>query len=135
MKRSPDVPKAISLSRNAYDTYISTISIKISSSRFLIKNYYSCIIEYVQAILAMDGIALRSKDHHIEMIEYLKEQHILDEYQITILDNLRRIRNDIQYYGTKSDEDVNGFYELNKENILKIIKRLQERIDFLNKQE
>ncbi|MEK6960752.1 MAG: hypothetical protein AABX47_06260 [Nanoarchaeota archaeon] len=127
MNRTPDLAKARSLSKNALDSFLSTRDSGSGSARFLIKNYYSCVIEYCQAILAAEGIVLHGRDHHKEMIDMLGEMGILDQYLMSVLDNLRRIRNDIQYYGTKSDLDIQAFYDLNKGNIQAIILRLQER--------
>jgi len=49
----------------------------------------------------------------------------LTAYDFSLLDNLRRIRNDIQYYGTKSENDINDFYEHNKNAIPLAIEELR----------
>ncbi len=127
--RMPDMPKARALCRNAGDALEATLHSNSESSRFLIDNFYSCAIKYAISLLAAEGVVIRGKDHHKIAIATLQQQGKLSMFEATLFDNLRKIRNDIQYYGTKSEEDINDFYELNKENIIHLVTKMKQKTE------
>lgn len=85
----------------------------------LIEEYYEVIKEMLTAIMYIDGYKTLS---HKKLIEYFSNKYsLLDEPQVKLIDNLRRLRNDVVYYGKKISESFLINY---KEDILKIINRL-----------
>ena len=128
MKLTGDRHRASALKRNADDILASTQQSSSSSTRFLIMNYYTTIIDYLQALTYLEGYKPKSQDHHKERIEFLKTQTGWNIHEITLLDNIRKIRNDIQYYGTKSDRDIDDFFEMNKESIIASVEKLKNNV-------
>ena len=124
MNKTPDLNKATSLFANGEDIFSSTKKSN-GSPRFMVLNYYCAALEYIQSIIAAEGIQILGKDHHKEAICSIASFIPLTAYDFSLLDNLRRIRNDIQYYGTKSENDINDFYEHNKNAIPLAIEELR----------
>lgn len=90
---------------------------------FCINNEYDIIHALCIAIMSYDGEKLtRSKDHHKDLLT-----HICAKYKTTLisgdshlLDELRKTRNDINYYGQKNKEVLADFYARNKQNVNRI---------------
>lgn len=122
---TPDIQRARSLHRNAVSV-LADIPLK-AGARFLILNYYNVILDLLMAILSKDGKKIIGKDHHIESIDYLRQKSF-SEKDITLLHNLRIIRNDLQYYGTKSESDITDFFSFNKDEIQKCIEKLDRLV-------
>jgi len=96
------------------------IDIKIENKVYkIIEQYYEIIKELITAIMYTDGFKTLS---HKSLITYLKDNYNgFSTEEIILIDEIRRLRNDIVYYGRKIDK----FFLLNKENnIKKIIKEL-----------
>jgi len=88
--------------------------------QLLIESYYEAIKELISSLLAIHGY--KSYSHEC-LISFLQEYYpdFLDEYQLRFLDNMRKLRSDIQYRG----RDVADDYLLrNNSTIDKIIKVL-----------
>jgi len=91
----------------------------------IVEQYYEVIKELITAIMYSEGFKTLS---HIALIEYLKENHSkpFNGEEFITLDEIRRLRNDILYYGKKVDD----IYLKNKEEKLKaIINKLFEISD------
>ena len=90
----------------------------------VIENYYEIIKESLTALMALDGY--KSLSHEI-LISYLKRFHKeFLEHEIVFIDEMRKLRNKINYDGFKVRPQ---YYEINKENILKIIEKLDKILE------
>ncbi len=112
--QSPDLYRARSLYKNGVST-IEDIP-RTARARFRMLNYYSAILDLALSIMAIDGRKVVGADHHKEAIDYLSAKGFTAQ-EISLLQNLRFIRNDIQYYGTKSEDELEGFFAFHKEAI------------------
>jgi len=127
MMRSSDLPKAEALLKNAIDTIEAIRTLDNKSPRFLLSNQYAAILELTQSILAASGISIRGQDHHKESIEELRRMGLINQRETAILDNLRKVRNDIQYYGTKSTQEIDEFYTTNRAEISGTTEKLKDK--------
>ncbi len=90
----------------------------------IIEEYYEIIKELLTAIMYLDGYKTLS---HMKLIEYLSSNYKqLNETEIKLIDNLRKFRIGIVYYGRRISED---FLENNEEEIRKIIKVLLKLVE------
>lgn len=92
---------------------------KESKTYKIIEEYYEIIKELITALMYLNGLKTLS---HQMLIVYLKENHEeFEEFEILLIDELRRLRNSIVYYGQKVEKD----FLINKEKeIVTIIKKL-----------
>lgn len=85
----------------------------------IIEEYYEIVKELATAIMYADGYKTLS---HKSLISYLEKNYKdFDRGEIFIIDELRRLRNNIVYYGQKVSEE---FLVNHKEKISKIINTL-----------
>ena len=73
---------------------------------------YDIIHKYADAIFARRGIKFRGDGAHHEIIEELATLQILTDTQLTLIKQMRTIRNRIQYEGYFVDEDLEFFIDL-----------------------
>lgn len=85
--------------------------------QLLLESYYEAIKELLCALLAIHGY--KSYSHEC-LISFMEEFYptALDDFQIHFLDNMRRLRSDIQYRGRDVADD---YLERNSSTIEKII--------------
>ena len=85
-----------------------------------VEEYYEIIKELITGIMYFDGFKTLS---HISLLEYIKEEYLeeITKQELNIIDILRKLRNDILYYGQKIDQSFLDNYE---ENIKQIINKL-----------
>ncbi len=120
-KISPDRQKALSLLKSAESFIRSIEPIKDSAEGpFLINVEYDILHSICGAILAADGEKIMGKDHHKLLISRICEKYQLSQLQTSLFDKVRRIRNDINYYGQQEKEVIEDFYQRNKEKIWKM---------------
>lgn len=94
---------------------------------FLLKGEYDILQALVEALLAADGEKVIDADYHKALIQKLAQKYItLSPAKIFIFDELRKIRNDINYYGQKDKKTLEDFYKRNKETIKDLRKMLFE---------
>lgn len=88
----------------------------------IIEEYYEIIKELITAL--MYSVGLRTLSHKA-LIRYLEENYEKEftKGEIILADELRKLRNDITYYGKRVSEE---FLINNEEKIKKIIKKLIE---------
>jgi len=85
----------------------------------IIEEYYEIIKELITAIMYSNGFKTLS---HKMLIVYLERtSKDFDKSEIILIDELRRLRNDIVYYGQKIEKE---FLINNKKEITFIIKKL-----------
>ena len=99
----------------------------LDPSRFtsiVVEDYYEIIKEYLTALMALDGC--KSLSHEV-LISYLKKfyKEFL-EHEIIFIDEMRKLRNKINYDGFRIKPQ---YWELNKDNILKIIGKLDKILE------
>lgn len=120
-KVSADKQKALSL-LNTAESFIRSIEpIKeTAEGKFLINVEYDILHSICGAILAIDGEKIVGKEHHKLLISRVCEKCDLSESQTNLFDKVRKIRNDINYYGQQDKSIIEDFYQRNKEKIWKI---------------
>ncbi len=90
-----------------------------------VEQYYEVIKELITALMYLDGFKTLS---HKALVLYLKRNYSrsFSEGEFILLDEIRRLRNDILYYGKKID----NIFLVNKESQLKaIISQLMMIVD------
>jgi len=87
----------------------------------IIEQYYEIIKELITALMYSRGFKTLS---HKSLIVYLENNfNEFDKSEIILIDELRKLRNDILYYGKKIEKE---FLINNKKDILRIIDKLFE---------
>ena len=110
---SKSVDRAKALNEMALERFIDIKSEKRVYK--IIEQYYEIIKELITAIMYADGFKTLS---HKSLIVYLQNNYKeINKEELFFIDELRRLRNDIVYYGTKGDES----FLINKEHTLKKI--------------
>ncbi len=91
-----------------------------TEASLIIEIYYEIAKELITAILFIDGYKTFS---HVDLVDYLKTSYNkdFDEFEIELLDQLRKYRNKIVYYGRFIDS---SYLRMNKKNIISIIDKL-----------
>jgi len=85
----------------------------------LVEEYYEIIKELFTSVMYLDGYKTLS---HKKLLEYFtKNYDELQENELRLIDNLRKFRNDIVYYGKKISRN---FLINNQKEIKKIIDKL-----------
>jgi len=85
--------------------------------QLLLESYYEAIKELMSALLAIHGYKSYSHECLISFIEEFCPK-TLDDFQIHFLDNMRKLRSDIQYRGRDIADD---YLKRNNSTIEKII--------------
>jgi len=81
----------------------------------ILEEYYEIILGLITSIMYMDGYKTLS---HVSAIEYLSKNYkVISENQIRIINNIRKLRHGIVYYGKKIKQE----YLINYEQEIKII--------------
>lgn len=90
----------------------------------IIEEYYEIIKELITAIMYFDGFKTLS---HLMLVVYLKKNYKeFSSGEIILIDELRKLRNEIVYYGLKVPKE----FLINKEkDINSIIKKLFKIVD------
>lgn len=85
----------------------------------ILEEYYEIILGLITAIMYAEGHKTLS---HVSAIEYLsKNNKTISDNQVRIINNIRKLRHGIVYYGKKIKQEYLTNYE---EEIKKIIKEL-----------
>ena len=94
-----------------------------AEASFLINSEYDILHALASAIQACDGEKfVNVKDHHKELVGWVAQRYqakILPP-QAHIFDELRKTRNDINYYGQKDKAVLQDFYGRNKDRIAEL---------------
>jgi len=90
----------------------------------IVENYYEIIKEAITAIMAIDGYKTLS---HEALVVYLNKFYKeFDEYEINFIDELRKLRNKINYKGFFVGKN---YLERNDLEIQNMIKKLRQIIE------
>ena len=127
IKVTADKEKAKSILKMA-DTTIEMIKVidiaKFSSN--VTKEYCDVIRELISVVLLLDGYKTHGEGAHKKLVEYLQSNHKeFNEYQTSLIDDLRITRNKIAYDGFFVDKD---YIEGKANDIKEIIDKLKEMI-------
>ena len=128
--RVPDPKKARSLVAAAIAdmAFIRTIPPTLAASTTIIRSVYENFRMLGEALLTSEGKEATGLDHHTEMIDHLIGLRIVTERPLLLLNELRRIRNNINYNGyipTKLELDsVLSFTDALWTPLLEEVKRL-----------
>lgn len=132
VKITPDKERAKSL--------LSTVSVRVDAIKLLqkadrnkfaskiIEEYYESILELITSILAVDGFKIRGDavGPHMIVVGYLRDNYKeFGEHEIQLIDDLRKKRNGIKYYGRAVRAD---YLENNETEIKNVIDKLKTAI-------
>lgn len=130
IKITPDKEKARSLvdtanvRLDAILLFTKTNREKYSSK--IVEEYYETVLEFISSLMFIDGYKTRSDlvGSHLAVIEYLRTHYKkFSENEIELIDDLRKKRIGIKYYG----KHVNTNYlDSNENSIKEIVKKLSE---------
>jgi len=123
--KRPDRKNALSIIEAARRDIKFTLSIKPTeeSGSTIVRNIYECFRMLGDALLVAKGV--ESKDH-VEPLNELLTVSVVTERPINIIENLRRLRHNINYYGYKPTlievKDVISIAEIIFEPLFKAVK-------------
>lgn len=124
VKVTPDKEKAKSSLRMA-DTTLEMIK-EIDIARFpsnVTREYYDVIREMISIILQLDGYKTFGEEAHKRQIEYLAKNYTaFSAYDISIMDDLRILRNRISYDSFFVQEDYIRRNAKQFERIIRLLK-------------
>ena len=132
--KRPDKKNALSIIGAAEREMRFTLSMKPTedSGPTIIRNIYECFRMLGDALLVSKGI--KSTDH-ITPIKELLEVKVETTRPINLIDNLRRLRHNINYYGYKPKlievEDVLSVAKSIFQPLLKTVKKKLQNTNFI----
>lgn len=126
-KGSTDIPKVKSLLATSHNHLLFLNHQKIDeiSAGSILVTYYEALREVIEAMCLKEGFKVYS---HEAFTYFLKEKN--EESAAVKFDNLRKLRNSINYYGEKVDASE---VESAKEEIIELIHTLKNKylIEFI----
>ncbi|MEK6758034.1 MAG: hypothetical protein AABX88_02805 [Nanoarchaeota archaeon] len=101
-KVSPDKEKALSIIKTAESDMRFTLTLKISedSANTIVRNIYESFRMLGEALLINKGIKIMD---HVESINELLKLDVDTNRPIYLIENLRKLRHNINYYGYKAN--------------------------------
>ena len=128
-QKRPDKKNALSIVQAAKNDMEFTLSLKVTeaSGSTIVRNIYECFRMLGDALLVAKGI--ESIDH-VTQIKELMDLKVLTMRPLGVLDNLRRLRHNINYNGYKpiipevkdAIDIAEGCFEPILKEVLKIVK-------------
>ena len=116
---TPDPERAESLLEMSVDRLELLKLIPKNRTYKIVEEYYEIIKELLTAVMYTDGSKTLS---HVKLIEYFASRYdTLDENELRLIDQLRKHRNGIVYYGRKLSVD---FLENHEDSIKAVISKL-----------
>lgn len=126
--KRPDKKNAESLLQSAKEEMLFTLTIPITdaSGSTIVRNIYECFRKLGDAILIAKGI--ESHDHK-EPMQALMTLSVSTHRPLGAIDNLRRLRHNINYYGYKPTlPEVNDILSLAKELFKPVASAVEKEI-------
>jgi uncharacterized protein (UPF0332 family) len=115
--------RALIKSSEKGEKYIKKLKIDNESAEYVVSLVYDIIRELIEAKLLINGYKSYSHEATILFLKRFKE---FNEQEIIFLDNLRKIRNGIKYYGKEANkEDALKTLEFMSSILLKLKKLLK----------
>jgi len=127
--KQPDKNKALSLIKSAKSDFIFTLTLPISdsSANTIIRNIYESFRMIGESLLISKGI---QSENHVLPIKELIDLNINLPRPIIFLDQLRKIRRNINYYGYKSTkEEAKDILDFSKQSFDLIIEKALSLIE------
>jgi hypothetical protein len=124
IKTAPDREKAKSILKMVETTLemIDTIDPKKFTSH-VVKEYYEVIRELITVILLLDGYKTHGEGAHKKLIEYMEKNYgEFRGHEISLIDDLRVVRNKIAYNGFFVTDD---YLDRKRQEILTLIDKLR----------
>jgi len=95
-------------------------------------DYYDIMRELMEALTSLGGIKFKGDGAHIEIIDYICNEHSLGESNRQFIQEMRDYRNRISYEGFNIKED---YIKINSKRIEKIINKLSNLVNKKLKQD
>lgn len=124
---TPNKEKAKSILKMVDTTLdmIKTIDVARFSSN-VTKEYYEVIRELISVVLLLDGYKVYGEGAHKKLIEYVQSNYKeFSEYELSLVDDLRIIRNKVAYDGFFVER---GYIERKIQHIERIVDKLNSII-------
>jgi len=101
--KRPDKKNALSIVLSAENDMKFTLTLPVNelSSSTIVRNIYESFRKLGDALLINRGV---SSENHVEPINEILKLDVKTSRPINLLDNLRRLRHNINYYGYKPNE-------------------------------
>ncbi len=92
------------------------------------EEYYESLIELITSILCLDGYKTRSDitGAHINSINYMRRYRELGSHEIELIDDMRRKRAGVKYYGRHVDHD---YLARRERDIMQVIVKLKSIVE------
>lgn len=127
IKISPDSEKARSIFSMAKLREQQLKELDITKfSTIIAENYYEVIKEMATAILLIKGIKATGEYAHKDLIEQALKYNLVDDFEHSLLDDLRNKRNKSQYEGKQIEV---SYLENNQNAFDKIIIKLKKILE------
>jgi len=118
----PDKERAKSMFKMAIEREQAIKLMPKNYPTIIAENYYEVIKELANSLLLTNGFKAIGDNAHKEILEYLKNFKEFNDYELSLLQDLRIKRNKSQYEGEPFE---NSYLENKKENLSNIIKKLK----------
>ncbi len=126
--KQPDNKNSLSIIESAKKTmdYTLTLDVNEMSTITIARNIYECFRMLGEAILVSKGL---SSQDHLLPIKEISQIQINSKRPIALVENLRRLRHNINYYGyNPSISEVNDAVSLAKECFYKAYEKIKQDI-------
>lgn len=127
--KRPDRKNAISILEAAKKDidYTFTINISENSSTTIIRNIYECFRMLGDALLVSEGI---ESEDHLAPIKELTKIQVMTKRPIYLVNNLRKLRHNINYYGYRPNiDEVKDTVSLAKSCFNPLYKEIKKKIN------
>ena len=127
--KKPDIKMALSLLESSKRDFYYTLSLKLSedSANTIVRNIYESFRMLGEALLLAKGI--HPEDHVLPISELIKLK-INTSRPLNILDNFRRLRHNINYYGYKATiEEAENIINFSKTSFDLLFKEVKKQIE------
>ena len=90
----------------------------------IVEEYYETMLELVTAIMSLDGYKTRSDavGSHIASINYMRRYREVTDYEIALMEDMRKKRIGVKYYGRNVDPE---YITRKRSEILSLISKLK----------
>ena len=106
--------------------YTLTLKPTDESAFNIIRNIYECFRMIGDAILVSQG---KKSEDHVEQIKVLEKLDVKTERPIKLIDNLRKMRHNINYYGYSPKKiEAENVIILAKDSFYKLLAEASERV-------
>ena len=127
--KTPDQKQALSLIVSAKKDLEFTLTLKASeeSANTIIRNIYECFRMLGEALLVIKGIYAAD---HVMMINEIINLEIDTLRPLNLLENLRRLRHNINYYAYRANkEEAENIVNLANKNFKKVFEKVKEILE------